>query len=83
MNDGTTPLILAAKHAILNIVKDLIKAGAKVNSTDNHGNFGFVSLTQLVLLSVEAVSGSISWLTDSFSFQQVKPPSTGLQQSTA
>lgn len=37
MDDGTTPLILAARFDLVDIVKDLIKAGAKVNNTDNKG----------------------------------------------
>lgn len=64
MNDGTTPLILAAKHDIPDIVKDLLKAGVKVSNTDSHGKFVFV-----VVHPISAVSGSNSWLTDSFSFQ--------------
>jgi len=39
MDDGTTPLILAARFDLVDIVKDLIKAGAKVNNTDNKGTF--------------------------------------------
>ncbi|KAK3730046.1 hypothetical protein QZH41_009561 [Actinostola sp. cb2023] len=37
MDDGTSPLILAARFDLVDIVKDLIKAGAKVNNTDNKG----------------------------------------------
>ena len=37
MNDGTTPLILAAKYDLADIVRDLIKAAAKVNNTDGQG----------------------------------------------
>ena len=48
MNDGTTPLILAAKHNIPDMVKDLIKAGVKVDSTDGHGNYIFLSVNDSV-----------------------------------
>lgn len=37
MDDGTSPLILAARFDLVDIVRDLIKAGAKVNNTDNKG----------------------------------------------
>jgi len=37
MDDGTTPLILAARHDLPDLVGHLIKAGVKVNSADNQG----------------------------------------------
>ena len=37
MNDGTTPLILAARYDLPDLVRDLVKAGVKVNSADNQG----------------------------------------------
>ena len=37
MDDGTTPLILAARHDLPDLVRHLIKAGVKVNSADNQG----------------------------------------------
>ena len=37
MDDGTTPLILAARHDLPDLVRYLIKAGVKVNSADNQG----------------------------------------------
>ena len=40
MDDGTTPLILAARHDLPDLVRHLIKAGVKVNSADNQGLFG-------------------------------------------
>lgn len=39
MDDGTTPLILAARHDLPDLVRHLIKAGVKVNSADNQGVF--------------------------------------------
>lgn len=39
MNDGTTPLILAARHDLPDLVRCLIKAGVKVNSVDNCGEY--------------------------------------------
>jgi len=40
MDDGTTPLILAARHDLPDLVRHLIKAGVKVNSADNQGKLG-------------------------------------------
>jgi len=40
MDDGTTPLILAARHDLPDLVRFLIKAGVKVNKADNKGKFG-------------------------------------------
>ena len=37
MNDGTTPLILAARLAVEGTVEDLINAEAEVNATDEYG----------------------------------------------
>ncbi|XP_078075229.1 LOW QUALITY PROTEIN: uncharacterized protein LOC144497660 [Mustelus asterias] len=37
MHDGTTPLILAARLAIDNVVEELINCNADVSATDNHG----------------------------------------------
>lgn len=39
MDDGATPHIIAARYDLVDIVKDLVKAGAKVNSADNKGMF--------------------------------------------
>ena len=39
MDDGTTPLILAARHDLPDLVGHLIKAGVEVNSADNQGEF--------------------------------------------
>ena len=39
MDDGTTPLILAARSDLADPVRHLIKAGVKVNSADNQGEF--------------------------------------------
>lgn len=40
MDDGTTPLILAARHDLPDLARHLIKAGVKVNSADNQGKRG-------------------------------------------
>uniref|UniRef100_T1IJR3 Notch n=1 Tax=Strigamia maritima TaxID=126957 RepID=T1IJR3_STRMM len=37
MNDGTTPLVLAARLAIEGMVDDLIAADADINAADDHG----------------------------------------------
>ena len=36
-NDGTTPLILAARLAVEGTVEDLINAEAEINATDEYG----------------------------------------------
>ena len=36
MNDGTTPLILAVRLAVENMVEDLITAEADINATDKY-----------------------------------------------
>lgn len=38
MNDGTTPLILAARLAVEGMVAELINCQADVNAVDDHGN---------------------------------------------
>lgn len=40
MNDGTTPLILAARLAVEGMVAELINCQADVNAVDDHGNAG-------------------------------------------
>jgi hypothetical protein len=46
MNDGTTPLILAASVAVEGMVAELINCQADVNAVDDHGKdrdrFGFL-----------------------------------------
>lgn len=37
MNDGTTPLILAARLAVEGMVAELINCQADVNAVDDHG----------------------------------------------
>lgn len=37
MNDGTTPLILAARLAVEGIVEELIHCHADINAVDDHG----------------------------------------------
>lgn len=37
MNDGTTPMILAARLAIEGMVEELINADADINAADDHG----------------------------------------------
>ena len=44
MDDGTTPLILASRHDLPELVRELIKAGVKLNSVDNQGLFEIVYL---------------------------------------
>ena len=39
MDDGTSPLILASRHDLPELVRHLVKAGVKVNSADNQGLF--------------------------------------------
>ena len=44
MDDGTTPLILASRHDLPELVMELIKAGVKLNSVDNQDLFEIVYL---------------------------------------
>lgn len=37
MDDGTSPLILASRHDLPELVRHLVKAGVKVNGADNQG----------------------------------------------
>lgn len=37
MNDGTTPLILAARLAVEGMVEELVHCHADVNAVDDHG----------------------------------------------
>ncbi len=37
MNDGTTPLILAARLAVEGLVEELVHCHADVNAVDDHG----------------------------------------------
>lgn len=37
MNDGTTPLILAARLAVEGLVEELIHCHADINAVDDHG----------------------------------------------
>lgn len=41
MNDGTTPLILAARLAVEGMVAELINCQADVNAVDDHGRRGW------------------------------------------
>lgn len=61
MNDGTTPLILAARLAVEGMVAELISCQADVNAVDDHGRDerqGFESDLQSVPLGVGV------WLSD-------------------
>lgn len=48
MIDGTTPLILAARLAVEGMIEDLLNAEADINTADDHGKSGAVSLVGLV-----------------------------------
>lgn len=37
MNDGTTPLVLAARLAVEGMVEELIHCHADINAVDDHG----------------------------------------------
>lgn len=41
MNDGTTPLILAARLAVEGMVEELIHCHADINAVDDHGQRAF------------------------------------------
>lgn len=42
MNDGTTPLILAARLAVEGMVEELIHCHADINAVDDHGKKTFI-----------------------------------------
>lgn len=42
MNDGTTPLILAARLAVEGLVEELIHCHADINAVDDHGKRTFI-----------------------------------------
>lgn len=44
MNDGTTPLILAARLAVEGMVEELIHCHADINAVDDHGQQTFKSI---------------------------------------
>lgn len=52
MNDGTTPLILAARLAVEGMVAELINCQADVNAVDDHGNVNTVCQAGLILAVV-------------------------------
>lgn len=39
MNDGTTPLILAARLAVEGMVEELVHCHADINAVDDHGQY--------------------------------------------
>lgn len=52
MNDGTTPLILAARLAVEGMVEELIHCHADINAVDDHGQeTTFLSFTACVQCS--------------------------------
>lgn len=54
MNDGTTPLILAARLAVEGMVEELVHCHADVNAVDDHGR-GHIkthALTFLLSMSI-------------------------------
>lgn len=42
MNDGTTPLILAARLAVEGMVEELIHCHADINAVDDHGKHLYI-----------------------------------------
>lgn len=48
MNDGTTPLILAARLAVEGMVEELIHCHADINAVDDHGQLKFYTFTLLL-----------------------------------
>lgn len=56
MNDGTTPLILAARLAVEGMVAELINCQADVNAVDDHGN---VNTTCHIFAVVRARRGGL------------------------
>ncbi len=51
MNDGTTPLILAARLAVEGMVEELIHCHADINAVDDHGQ----QMSHIFTLPVECL----------------------------
>lgn len=65
MNDGTTPLILAARLAVEGMVAELINCQADVNAVDDHGNVNTMDWAGHILVVVQASRGWASALLES------------------
>lgn len=50
MSDGSTPLILAVRLAVEEMVEDLLTAKADVNATDKHGKCAIISLINIICM---------------------------------
>lgn len=59
MNDGTTPLILAARLAVEGMVAELINCQADVNAVDDHGNGNTMYWAEQAFVLVQARRGGL------------------------
>lgn len=59
MNDGTTPLILAARLAVEGMVAELINCQADVNAVDDHGNVNTTYWPRQIFVMVQARRGGL------------------------
>jgi len=59
MNDGTTPLILAARLAVEGMVAELINCQADVNAVDDHGNVDVMFWAGQTFVMVQAGTGGL------------------------
>lgn len=59
MNDGTTPLILAARLAVEGMVAELINCQADVNAVDDHGNVNTMYWAGQIFVMVRARRGGL------------------------
>lgn len=59
MNDGTTPLILAARLAVEGMVAELINCQADVNAVDDHGNVNATCWAGQIFAVVRARRGGL------------------------
>lgn len=69
MNDGTTPLILAARLAVEGMVEELIHCHADINAVDDHGQHKH---TQSCLIHVDCLSVGVREVQVPFVLLQAK-----------
>lgn len=67
MNDGTTPLILAARLAVEGMVEELIHCHADINAVDDHGQQTFhilyLLLNGILVYESQHIMYTVTWMT--------------------
>lgn len=59
MNDGTTPLILAARLAVEGMVEELIHCHADINAVDDHGQQMFHIFTHVMYTVIACIETAV------------------------